>query len=76
MAIQPDSLRDEALALPQDARAELAAELLDTDTAEPNGANTAWANEIEERARQTIAGTTTSQNWDAVRQRLATNLPE
>lgn len=80
MAIQPNVLRSEALALPEDARAELAAELLvslEHDAEQDlDDVRTRWVSEIRERARRAIAGEATSQDWTAVRQRLSDALTE
>ena len=80
MAIHQDDLRAEVLALPDSARAELAAELLVSLEHEPNqdldSVDAEWANEIEDRARRALAGGATSQDWIAVRQRLSDHLPE
>lgn len=80
MAIHQNDLREEALALPDDARAELATELLVSLEREPeqdlDTVNAQWANEIEDRARRALAGDATSQDWIAVRQRLSDTLTE
>ena len=80
MAIHQNDLREEALALPDNARAELAAELLLSLEHEPehdlDTVIAQWANEIEDRARRALAGDATSQDWIAVRQRLSDNLTE
>jgi putative addiction module component (TIGR02574 family) len=65
-------LRD-ALALPADERANVAAELLaslDEDTVEdPTEVEAAWADEIERRARRVISGQSEGVPWDEVRAR-------
>ena len=75
MAIHPDDLRREALALPEVERADLAAELLvslDAPTDEDLSViRSSWAVEIERRARRVLAGEAASQDWTTVRQRLA-----
>ncbi len=80
MAIHQNDLREEALALPDGARAELAAELLMSLEHEPEQdlgtVNAQWANEIESRARRALAGDATSRDWIAVRQRLSDTLTE
>ncbi len=80
MAIQPNVLREEVMALPDDARAELAAELLvslEHDVEEDlDDVHAHWVREIEDRARRAIAGDATSQDWTAVRQRLSDSLTE
>ena len=80
MAIQPSVLREEVMALPDDARAELAAELLlslEHDAQEDlDDVHAQWVREIEDRARRASAGNATSQDWIAVRQRLSDSLTE
>ncbi len=80
MAIHQNDLREEVLALPDNARAELAAELLVSLEHEPEDdldtVNAQWANEIEDRARRVLAGDATSHDWIAVRQRLSDALTE
>ena len=74
MAIQSNELREEALALPNGARAELAAELLVSLETAPeqdlDAVHVQWAGAIEDRARRAIAGDATGQDWTAVRRRL------
>ncbi|MBT8239880.1 MAG: addiction module protein [Acidimicrobiia bacterium] len=80
MAIKPNSLREEVLALPNGARADLAAELLvnlETDPEQDfDDVDRQWVNEIEGRARRALAGDATSQDWTAVPQRLSDALTE
>lgn len=80
MAIKPNSLREEVLALPDGARADLAAELLvslETDVEQDlDEVHSQWVSEIERRAQRALAGDATSQNWIAVRQRLSDALTE
>ena len=80
MAIQPNVLREEVMALPDDERAELAAELLVSLEHDAGGdlddVHTQWVREIEDRARRAIAGDATSQDWTAVRQQLSDSLTE
>jgi putative addiction module component (TIGR02574 family) len=63
----------EALALPADERATVAAELLaslDGDTADdPAEVEAAWAAEIELRARRVMSGQSEGVPWDEVRAR-------
>ena len=65
-------LRD-ALALPIDERAKLAAELLaslDADAVDdPTDVEAAWAAEIERRARRVMSGESEGVAWDDVRAR-------
>jgi hypothetical protein len=78
VAINPDELRREALALPDGERADLAAELLvslETSTDEdPTAIRSAWGAEIERRARLVMAGEATTHNWTTVRQQVADTL--
>ena len=66
-------LRD-ALALPLDERADVAAELLasldEAEAEHPADVEAAWAAEIERRARRVMAGESTGVSWEDVR-RLA-----
>ncbi len=80
MAIHHNDLREEALALPDSARAELAAELLvslehESDQ-ELGTVNAQWADEIEGRARRPLAADVSSHAWVAVRQRLSDALTD
>jgi putative addiction module component (TIGR02574 family) len=63
----------EAMALPIDERADLAAELLasldDAAAENPADVEAAWAAEIERRARRVIAGETSGIAWGDVRRR-------
>jgi RHS repeat-associated protein len=71
-------LRRAALALPVNDRADVAAELLASlDESAPTdlqAVETAWAREIEHRARRVISGESAGEIWDDVRSRLAPNL--
>jgi putative addiction module component (TIGR02574 family) len=67
----------EALKLPLGERADVAAELLASlDETEDEGAEEAWALEIERRARRVLAGESTGTDWAEVRARLASSLPK
>jgi Putative addiction module component len=80
MAITSEDLRRQALALPDVERADLAAQLLislEGPTADdPVQVRTEWATEIERRAQRVLTGEVNSQDWTAVRQRLAESLGE
>jgi hypothetical protein len=80
MVSKPNNLREEVLALPNGARADLAAELLVSLETDPeqdlDDVHRQWVNEIEGRARRALAGDATSQDWTAVRQRLSDTLTE
>jgi putative addiction module component (TIGR02574 family) len=68
----------EALALPAEERADVAAELLaslDEPTfADETAAERAWEQEIERRARRVIAGESAGEPWDDVGERIARGL--
>jgi putative addiction module component (TIGR02574 family) len=75
------ALLDEALALPLEDRANVAAELLasldDLPTEDDAAAvQAAWAQEIERRARRVLSGESSGEPWDAVRERTARRLAE
>ena len=80
MAMKPNDLREGVLALPNGARAELAAELLPSLETDPeqdlDDVDAQWISEIDGRARRALAGDATSQDWIAVRQRLSDALTE
>ena len=69
------TLLEEAKGLPEQERADLAAELLATldGDAEPDVA-AAWAAEIERRARRVLAGESAGEPWEAVRGRISGDL--
>jgi putative addiction module component (TIGR02574 family) len=68
----------EALTLPVDERADVAAELLaslDDEPAEDLAeVEMAWAKEIERRARRVLAGESTGEPWENVRARIEARL--
>ena len=72
-----DLLRD-ALALPSDERADVAAELLasldDPAPTEATAVEALWARELERRARRVIAGESAGEPWDDVRKRVVGRL--
>jgi putative addiction module component (TIGR02574 family) len=74
-----DVLRD-ALALPLDERADVAAELLasldDAATEHPADVEAAWAAEIERRARRALANESGGVAWADVRRRAEAELRE
>ena len=72
MSPEPTSVLSTALALPPRERARLAHELLlslDDDT--DSGAAEAWVVELEQRARELRSGSVATEDWEAVRTRLA-----
>lgn len=68
----------EALALPVEERATLAAELLasleQSGIESPDAVQAAWAAEIERRARRVLSGESPGEPWDTVRERTARRL--
>jgi putative addiction module component (TIGR02574 family) len=74
------ALLREALTLPVDERADVAAELLASldEPATTNAAavETAWAREIERRARRVMAGESVGEPWEDVRARVARRLAD
>ncbi|MCA1602948.1 MAG: addiction module protein [Acidobacteria bacterium] len=80
MSDRAQALLREALSLSQEERADVAAELL-VSLDEPVGEDpavvqAAWAAEIEKRARRVLAGDSTGEPWDAVRDRVGRRLTE
>jgi putative addiction module component (TIGR02574 family) len=78
MSPRAQELLREALALPLDERADVAAQLLasldDAAADDPAEVEAAWAAEIERRARRVIAGETTGVPWEDVRRRAEADL--
>lgn len=69
-------LRD-ALTLPPEERADLAAELLaslEGPPDDPAEVEAAWAAEIERRARRVLSGESAGEPWEDVRQRIEAGL--
>lgn len=68
----------EALALPADERADMAAELLasldDAPPDDPAEVEAAWAHEIERRARRVMTGESSGEAWEDVRERVMRRL--
>lgn len=77
MTDRAQALLREALALPLEERADVAAELLasldggETDVVD---VETAWAAEIEKRARRVLAGGSSGVPWEDVRRRAEEDL--
>jgi putative addiction module component (TIGR02574 family) len=72
MTVQAERLLQDALKLPLEDRANVAAELLASlDERRDEGVEEAWAQEIERRARRVLAGETTGTEWSVVRDRIA-----
>jgi putative addiction module component (TIGR02574 family) len=78
MSSRAQDLLREALALPLDERADVAAELLasldDAAAERPADVEAAWAAEIERRARRALADESAGAPWDAVRRRAEAEL--
>lgn len=75
MTQRTQALLREALALPAEERATVAAELLASldrhDSQDAEAVRAAWAAEIERRARRVLSGESTGEPWAAVRERTA-----
>ena len=71
MTKQADALVHEALQLPLNDRARIAADLLASlDDGPDDQVEAAWAEEIERRARRVLAGNGHLEDWPSVRDRL------
>lgn len=72
-----DTVLREALALPADERAQVAADLiasLDEEPDETEDVTSAWAVEIERRARQVLDGQASGEDWNEARDRITGQL--
>lgn len=72
----PSALRDEALALPAEQRAELVVELLaslddDMSDADPDEIDQAWGEEMQRRSAQIASGEVKTLTWDEVLDQVA-----
>ena len=72
----PSALRDEALALPAEQRAELVVELLaslddDMSDADPDEIDRAWGEEMQRRSAQIASGEVKTLTWDEVLDQVA-----
>jgi len=80
MTSRAQQLLREALTLPVEERADVAAELLASlDEAPPADVaevEAAWAREIERRARRVMSGESTGEPWEDVRARVVQRLTE
>jgi putative addiction module component (TIGR02574 family) len=78
MSSRAQDLVREALALPLDERADVAAQLLasleDAAVDKPAEVEAAWAAEIERRARRALADESAGTPWDDVRRRADAEL--
>ena len=80
MTSRAQEVLQQALALPRDERADVAAELLASlDEAPPSGraeVEAAWAREIERRARRVMSGESAGEPWEDARARVLRRLAE
>ncbi len=78
MTAVAEALLREALALPDEDRAGVAAELLaslDPPATDDSGSvQSLWSQELERRAKRVLYGEATGEDWSSVRQRLADEL--
>ena len=78
MSIDSDTVLREALALPVDRRAEVAAQLLasldERAQDDPDDIRREWAEELEHRARRAISGEDPGEPWPEVRDRIRNKL--
>ena len=77
MSNRSQELLREALTLPPDERANVAAELLaslDEPTEDAAKVDAAWAAEIERRARRVLSNESVGEPWGEVRDRIANRL--
>ena len=78
MTSRAQELLRDALALPADERADVAAELLasldEPAPTEATAVEALWAREIERRARRVMAGESAGESWDDVRKRVVRRL--
>lgn len=78
MASRVQELLREALGLRADERADVAAELIasldnNAPDADPDAVESAWAAEIERRARRVLAGESPGTSWEEVRRPVDDN---
>jgi putative addiction module component (TIGR02574 family) len=79
MTQRTKAILDEALSLPAEDRATVAAELLaslEPPSEDAAAVQAAWATEIERRARRVLAGESAGEPWGTVRERTARRLAE
>ncbi len=74
MSVDAQALLRVALSLPNEERADIAAELLaslgDTAFEDPVVVRDVWSREIQRRAERVLAGESDGQDWNDLRQRL------
>ena len=80
MTQRAKAVLNDALALPLNERADVAAELLasldNSAPEDPQEVEAAWAAEIERRARRVLSGESRGDPWDLVRERTARKLTD
>jgi putative addiction module component (TIGR02574 family) len=80
MTSRVQALLREALALPVEERADVAAELLasldEAPADDPAQVEAAWAREIERRARRVMSGESAGEAWEDVRARVLQRLAD
>jgi putative addiction module component (TIGR02574 family) len=80
MTSRVQALLREALALPAEERADVAAELLasldEVPADDPAEVEAAWAREIERRARRVMSGESAGEAWEDVRARVMQRLAD
>ncbi len=78
MTSRTQELLRDALALPAEERAEVAAELLarleEPTPGDQTAVQAAWAREIERRAHRVLSGKSVGDRWEDVRERIARSL--
>ncbi len=78
MTQRAQELLREALALPAEERADVAAELLasldEPPASDPATVQAQWAAEIERRARRVLSGESAGEPWEDVRERITRRL--
>ena len=78
MTAEAEAVLREALALADEDRADVAAELLASLDAssndDPATVRTLWSQELERRAKRALSGDAAGEDWAVVRQRLADEL--
>jgi putative addiction module component (TIGR02574 family) len=80
MTERAQALLREALKLPSQERADVAAELLasldEPEVEDAAAVQAGWAAEIERRARRVLAGESAGEPWEGVRDRISRSLTE
>lgn len=77
MTEQTQNLLRQARKLPLAERAEVAVELIASLDGDPEpDAETAWATEVERRARRALTGESSGTDWETVRGRVARRLDQ